>query len=229
MARITQPFDQANKVILRHRRASRRGTADSTANVKKYRAPLARHRWIGIMADLNQPTIAKVVMPHILFFKPRGRMSRILDGHESVIIGASHIIHPRIRQSDLAKPELRPWGKLRIVGVNFADSEDAGGSTTVALFFSQASFILTSQTPTPRDSAFAEEDGDRPTDRGPCAATLSPFKQPHFAAHGIPSRRNRHDELGALVGHTVGTGIADQQAQPQDNARSNCRDYHSHT
>jgi hypothetical protein len=44
--------------------------------------------------------------------------------------------------------------------------------------------------------------------------------------HGIPIRTDRDNELGTISRDTIGTSIASEQAQPQDNAPANCRTRH---
>src|SRR4051812_40984663 len=94
------------EVILSHGRTTGSGPVDAAPDMKKDCAAVSRHRRIGVMPYLHQPSIGKIVMPHFLFFEPRRRINRIVDRNESIVIGAVHVIDPRVGWRNLMKRKI---------------------------------------------------------------------------------------------------------------------------
>src|SRR6188474_3002519 len=70
MALLAQPADQLEESALRHCRATGARPCRAAPNVEKDRTPLVRLRRVGIVPNLDQPAVGKVVMAHFLFRKP---------------------------------------------------------------------------------------------------------------------------------------------------------------
>src|ERR1700676_2680595 len=119
--RRPQPGDEAHHIGFRHRAASSRRPIDSAPNMKKYGAACARNWWIGIVSDLHQPAVSKIVMPHPLFCEPRRRICGIGDRDKTIVVRAAHVIAPGVGRRHLMKRIIRAGGKLSIVSVNLAN------------------------------------------------------------------------------------------------------------
>lgn len=212
MARSAEPPNQLNQIPLGHGRAPGCWAIHSAPDMKENRTAQPRHGRIGIMADFDQPAIGKVVMPHFLLFKPPRRMRRILDGDKPIVIGAVQVVDPSIGRCDLMERVIGAGRELGVIGVNLADTENAGRCATVAFFFLQAWFARAGETISPSHTILAKQNGKRPGHTFPIVAVL-PFKELKVAPHGIPSRRGSHDELGAVCRDAIGTGIAAQRKE----------------
>jgi hypothetical protein len=209
MARSAEPPNQLNQIPLCHGRAPGRWAIHPAPDMKKNRTAQPRHGRTGIVADFDQPAIGKIVMPHFFPFEPRRRMRRILDGDKPIVIGAVHIVDPSVGRCDLMERVLGAGRELGVVGVNLADTENAGRRATVAFFFLQAGFARAGKTISPSHPILAKQNGKRPGHAFPIVAVL-PFKELKVAVHGVPSRPGPHDELGAVWRNAIGTGIAAQ-------------------
>src|SRR4051812_35751068 len=110
--------------------------------MKEYGAAMPRHGRIGIVANLDQPSIGEVVMPHFLLLEPGWRLGRIVNGNEPVVIGTLHIVDPRVCGGDLMKWIIRAVGQVGVVSVNSADPKNASGRAPIALLFSQTGLVL---------------------------------------------------------------------------------------
>src|SRR4051794_28271120 len=96
-------------------------------------------------------------MPHLLLLEPRRRVGRIRDGDKAVVVRTVNVIHPGVSGRYLMERIVRSGRKLGVVGINYADSEDAGRSPPVPLFLVQPRLILPCHSAAPCDAAFAEE------------------------------------------------------------------------
>ena len=135
-------------------------------------------------------------------------MRRIVDGDKAIVIRVVYIVDPSIGGRDLMKRVISPGRKLRVVSVNLADAENAGWRAAVMFFFSQASIVLDGETCAPSHAILAKQNVERPGYGFPIVAAVLPFKELQVAAHGIPRWRDPDDELGAVVRHAIGIGIA---------------------
>src|SRR3954466_14656373 len=173
MARRAQPGDQTHQVAFCHRCASRGRSAFAAPDVEKNRAPLARHRWIRIMANLDQPAIGKVVMPHFLLLEPGRRMSRIINRDKAVVLRTLDIIDPGIGCRYLVKWIISARRQLRIVSINLPHPKDTGRSATVVFFLAETRFILSGQASAPCSTSFAEKNRNWRSHWVPIAACFS--------------------------------------------------------
>src|SRR4030095_13695948 len=164
MALLPQPADQLHQRTLRHRRATGGRPHLAAADVKKNRAPLVRLWRIGIVPNLDQPAIGKILMAHLFFRKPGWGMLRVVDRDKTIIVRTGGVIDPGVGFGHLMKGKFRTRRERRIVGVDFADAKDAGRRATVPLLFAQAVFILTGEAATPGQTVLAEQDRNRPAD-----------------------------------------------------------------
>src|SRR4051812_22709661 len=99
--------------------------------MEKNRAPLAGHGWIGVVANLHQPPIGKIVMSHFLLLKPRRWICGIRDGHEFVVVGAFYVIDPGVGSRYLMEGIISPGRQLGIICINSADPENPGGRPAI--------------------------------------------------------------------------------------------------
>jgi len=180
--------------------------------MKENRTAQPRHGRIGIVANFDQPAIGKVVMPHFFLFKPPWRMRRIFDRDKSIVIGAVHVVDPSISCCDLMERVIGAGRELGVIGVNLADTENAGRRATIAFFFLQAWLPRAGKTISPSHAILAKQNGKRPGHAPPIVAVL-PLKELKVAPHRIPSRRGSHNELGAVCRDAIGTGIAAQRKE----------------
>src|ERR1700694_4639728 len=126
-----QPGDHSNKIAFGHGCATGRWAAYPAPNMKKDGAALPRNRWVGIVPNFNQPAISEVVMPHFLLLEPWRRVLGIFDRDEAIVIGALHIIDPRVRARDLMKGVIRTRRELRIVGIDFSNSKNSSRGAAI--------------------------------------------------------------------------------------------------
>src|ERR1700675_2199100 len=91
-----EPNDEFHQIGLRHRAATSRRPIDSATNMKKYGTACAGHRWIGIMPNLHQPAVSKIVVTHLLFCEPRRRIRGIGNRDKTIVVRAAHVIAPGV-------------------------------------------------------------------------------------------------------------------------------------
>ncbi len=210
----SEPRDELNEIRLGHRRASRARPIFPAAYVKKYCAPVPRHRRIGIMPNLNQPSIGKIVMPHLLLLKPGRRMLGVRYRYHPVVVGKINIVDPRIGFRYLMKWVIRTRRQLGIVGIDFPDAKDSGRCAPIAFRLVQSRFALAFQAAPPGQTKFPEQNRDRRGDLTPGTSPRS-LESLQFSPHRIPGWGESDNELATIVGHASGTAIAHEQAQPQ--------------
>src|SRR2546423_2509940 len=126
--------------------------------MKKNRAARAGHWRVGVVADLDQPTVRKIVVPHFLFLEPGRRLGRIGNGDESIVIGTLHVIDPGVGGRDLVKREISTGRKRGVVSVDFSDLKNSRRGAAVAFGFAETIFILTRDAAAPGSAAFCEQD-----------------------------------------------------------------------
>jgi hypothetical protein len=124
--------------------------------MEKNRAPVARHRRIGVVTNLDQPAICEVVVPHFLFVEPRRRICRVIDSDETIVVGIGNVIHPGIGGRNLMKGIIRPRRQLRVVSVNLSETKNSGRGALIALFLAQPVFLLPGEATAPGEAFFAE-------------------------------------------------------------------------
>src|SRR5262249_36317200 len=96
----------------------------------------------------------EVVMSHFLLFEPGWGMRRIIDCHKAVVIGTGYVVDPGIARGDLVEWVIGAGRKLRVVGVNLPDLENASRGSAVPFFFSQPGLICSSEALAPGDAIF---------------------------------------------------------------------------
>ena len=161
MALGPQPGDETHEFALRHRGAPRGRTRDSATDVKKDCAAFARHGRIGVVPNLDQPAVGKIVMSHFLLCEPRGRICRVIDRDKTIVVRAVHVIDPGVGCRHLMKRIIRAGGKEPIVGVDLSNPKNSSRRAPIALGFPQAAFIL-SQDRCPRPLRFCQRGPERP-------------------------------------------------------------------
>ena len=98
------------------------------------------------MPNFNQPSIGKIVMPHLLFVEPRRRVCRIINANEPVVIGTIHVIDPCIGSRYLMKRVVRTWRQLGIISIHFSNSKYASWRPAVSFLLVHPRFGLSGQT-----------------------------------------------------------------------------------
>jgi len=106
MPRRPHPRDYMNQIRLGHRRASCARPRDAASNVEKNCAARSGNGWIRVVSNFYQPAIREIVVPHFLFFEPRRRVRRVGNRDEAIVIGAFHVIDPRVGFRDLMKRKI---------------------------------------------------------------------------------------------------------------------------
>ena len=137
MAGCAEPLDHAHEVLFRHGGAARGRAIQPAPDVKKDRTPFARDGAVGVVTDLDQPAIGKVMMSHFLLLKPWRRMRRILNRDKLVVIRTVDVIDPGVSRSHLMKWIIGPGWQTRIVSVNLSDAKNPGRSAAVMFFLVQ--------------------------------------------------------------------------------------------
>ena len=169
MPRLPQPADQFYQIGLGHGGAPSRGPIDSAPDVKKYGAARSGHRWIGIMPNLHQPAVSKIVVPHLLLCKPRRRIRRIGNRDKTIVIRTVHVIAPGVGGRYLMKGIIRALGQFRIISKDLPDPENPGWRSPISFLFLQSRLVLTSQASAPGDALLPNN-----TENGPATAFQSP-------------------------------------------------------
>ena len=100
-------------------------------------------------------------------------MRGIVDGDKAVIIGTHPVVDPGIGRRDLMEWIIGAFGQLRIVSVNRSDPKNSSRRATVAFFFPQTGFALTSQASAPRNTVFSKQYWKRSGHAFPIAAPIS--------------------------------------------------------
>lgn len=208
-----QPGDEADQIAFRHRRATSRRSREAAPDMKEDCASLVRHGRIGVVSNLDQPTVGEIVMSHFLLCEPRWRMFRIVDCDQPVVVRPGRIVDPGIGFRDLMERKISSRGQRRIVGVDLADSEDAGGRAPVPLGFVATSFVLTGKATTPGEPFLSEEDRPRPANRLPWSSA-GPLETLQGASHRVPVRGDGDNQLLAVVRDAGGTRGAADEKQP---------------
>ena len=86
--------------------------AGPAADVEEDGAAGVRDGRIGIVADLDEPAIGEVAVPHLLFLKPRRRILRI-DDDVLVVVRVVAVIDPRVAERDRCERDTsRPAGSV---------------------------------------------------------------------------------------------------------------------
>ena len=134
-------------------------------------------------------------------------MRGIVDGDEAVVVGATAVVDPGVGSRDLMKGKVRARRERGVIGVDFSNRENTRGRTAVAFMFVPAGFVLTGETAAPREPVFAEENRNRLADRLPRAAFVA-LVTLQLAVRAVPIRRDRDDELPAVVRQAGGTRAA---------------------
>ena len=141
-------------------------------------------------------------------------MRRVIDCHKAVVIGARYVVDPGIAGGDLMKRIIGTGRKLRIVGVNFPDLENAGGRSPVPFFLLQPGLIRPGEAITPGDTVFSKQHV-KWTGYGLPVSIPLPFKEPQIAMEGIPGWCDPDDELRTFRRNSIGTSIAATPGQWQ--------------
>jgi hypothetical protein len=93
--------------------------------------------------DLDQPAIGKIAPPHLLLCEPRRRMICV-HGHVLVVMRIVNIVHPGVPLSDGVERIVRSRWQRLIIGVNYPNSEAAGGRPVI-LFHLYGPLILANE------------------------------------------------------------------------------------
>src|SRR5205814_6319404 len=152
---LAQPCDKSHQILLSHRRATCGRSIYSATDVKENRTAIPGHRWIRVMANLNQPAIGEVAATHLFMTVIVGWITWI-DYDVSIVIRRTGIVAPNISFGHLMKRIFRSGWQRFIIGENFADAENTRGRTTIALVFSQAGFVLTGDSAAPSHTILPE-------------------------------------------------------------------------
>ena len=111
------------------------------------------------------------------------------------------------------KGKVRPGRQRWIVSVDFSDPKNPGGRASVALGFAQTGFVLAGEAATPGETFLAEKNRDGVAQRAPGTrvVALEPLQR---AAHRVPVRGQRDNQLLTIVRDTGGTRGAGDEKQP---------------
>src|SRR3954451_14326183 len=82
---LAQPCDESHQILLSHSRTTCRRPIYSATDVKENRTAIPWHRWIRVVANLNQPAIGEVAAAHFFMAVIVGWITWI-DYHVSIII-----------------------------------------------------------------------------------------------------------------------------------------------
>jgi hypothetical protein len=102
---------------------------------------------------------------------------------------------------------IRARRQLRIVSEDLSDTKNTRWRSTIPLFFSEPSFVLTGEADAPGEAILAEQNRNRRPLRAPFPSATS-LKQSHLALLRIPIRRSGYQQLGAIVWNTGGVRTA---------------------
>src|SRR5438552_2279621 len=171
-----KPGDQLYKIFLCHCRAASGRPIHAAADVKKNRAPCARHWWIGIVADFDKPVISKITGTH-LFVRVIIRWIFWINHNVPIVIRRSRVIAPNVCLSHLMVWIVAAGGQARLVTKNLTNLENACRSATVPLFLPKARLVLSGQPCAPRNAIFAKQHRKRASHGCPISATCT-FKEP---------------------------------------------------
>ena len=111
------------------------------------------------------------------------------------------------------KRKIRSRRQRRIVGINFADPEDAGWGAPVAFRFVQSLLLLTGQTPSPGEPFLAEENRVRSADGLPWPGA-APLETLQGASHRVPVRGQSDNQLLTVVRDAGGMRGAGHEKPP---------------
>src|SRR5436309_11723218 len=224
MAFRAQPRDQLHQIFLRHRRAASGWPVHAAPNMKKNRASRAGHRWIGIVADLNEPLIREIAGAHF-FVRVIVRRIFWIDHDVTVVIGRTRIIAPNVCLGYLMILIITAGRQARSISKHLPDFENSCRCAAISLFLSKTRLVLSGQSCAPGDPVFAKQHWERSSYWSPIATARS-FKESYLSTHRIPSRRDTEDELRAIIGNTLGI-CTDANHHRQTN-REAADDRHKH-
>ena len=206
MSIFPQPGNDLYQVRLGHGRAPGGRPVDPAANVKKYRAAIARNGRIGIVTNLDEPMISEIARAHFLVAIIVRRIFWI--NHDvTIVIGRARIVAPKIGVADLMKWIIAARRELGIVSVDFSDPKNARRRTAIAFLFAKARLILTGQASSPGNAILAKQHRERRGHRVP-SASPRPFEELNCSVHRIPIWRDANDKLRAIIRHAGGTCTA---------------------
>ena len=168
---LTQPGDEPKDICLRHHGTARGVKIGSALDMEKDCAACSGDRRSGIMTDLHEPPVGRIVQAHPLFLEPGRRVSGV-DRHVLVVIWQRWIIDPCVVCADCVKRVICPGRKGAVVGVDLSDLKNAGRGTAVVFLFcwSYRIFWDCMFSSPPRKAVFTLEHAPWWCDRAPSVA-----------------------------------------------------------
>lgn len=127
-----------------------------------------------------------------------------------IVVRGARIVAPDIRLGHLMEWIIRAGRKLRIVSVDHAEAKNPGGRAAIPLPFSKTRLVLPRQTSAPGQAILPEQHGNGRPVLLPRTTALA-LVCAHFALDRIPTRRNPHQQLGAIIRHPGGMYAACQK------------------
>jgi hypothetical protein len=150
-------------------------------------------RWVGVVADFNEPAICKIAVPHLLFFKPIRRI-RGIDYDMLVVITTVQVIDPGISWTNRMERVVGTRRKGLIICIDGTDLEYSRRRAVVAFEFLRTTALTNQRAATPGKPMFAKKYGNRRSDRLPYATGF--LKTLQAAMHAVPGWRYPNNELG---------------------------------
>jgi hypothetical protein len=197
----SKPSDQFHQILLSHGGASGGGPIHAAPDMKKNRAACARHRRIGIVANLDEPMISEIARTHFFVCVIVWRILRVNDDMP-VVVRRARVIAPNISLRHLMVRIVAPGWQMRFLSKNLTNLENACRRATIALLLSKTGLVLRRKPGPPCESVFSKQYRKWYGHRTPITAGRA-FKEPQLAAHGIPRGRRTDDELRAVGRNTI--------------------------
>src|ERR1044071_1926642 len=197
----SKPGDQLHQIVLGHGGASSGGPIHAAPDMKKNRAACARHRRIGIVANLHEPMISEIARTHF-FVRVIVWWVLWIDHDMPVVVRGARVVAPNISLGHLMVWVVAAVRQMRFVSKSLANLESAGRRATIAFFLSKTGLVLRRKPDPPGKAVFPKQHRKWSGYRTPITAARA-FEESHLTAHGIPRGRHTDDEVRAVVRHTI--------------------------
>ena len=145
------------------------------------------------MPNLDQPSVGKISVTHLVFLKP-GRRMRGVNRYVAVVVRAVKVIDPGVTGPDGVKWVVRSCRQRGVIGIDRPDLKNSGRRSIIAFDFSRRVPASHEFSTSPGQSMFAKQNGNRRSSRLPSPGGL--VEALKLACHTVPVRSDPDNQLG---------------------------------